>query len=65
MVTAFESSLLEFYQALDKCHTLCDGPIRFQENLEFPQVTKYKVVRLSLPVYNYYLVCGRCGLYDL
>ena len=38
IVRMFEQSLLEFYKALEECRILCDGPLKYQDNLGFPQV---------------------------
>ena len=38
LVKTFEESLRQFYSALEECRTLCDGPIKYKDNLEFPQV---------------------------
>jgi len=43
MVETFEESLHQFYPALDDCRALCLGPMKFQENLEFPQVKQVSI----------------------
>ena len=43
MVTTLEQSLLHFYEALDECKSLCDGPHKYDSTLEFPQVGDIKM----------------------
>lgn len=47
MVQTLEDSLVYFYKALDECRTLCDGPLKFEADLEFPRaVSKIWLERL-------------------
>ena len=54
MVRTLEQSLLEFYKALEECRILCDGPLKYQDNLEFPRVRETYVMSYNniLPAYT-------------
>ena len=52
MVRTFEQSLLEFYKALEECRILCDGPLKYQDNLEFPQVRETCIMQLFGVIYE-------------
>ncbi len=41
MVETIEESLGYFYRALDKCRSLCDGPMKYNMDLDFSQVRIY------------------------
>ena len=38
MIQTFEDSLEHFFVALDDCRTLCDGPLKYDQVLDFAQV---------------------------
>ena len=47
MVQSFEQSLVKFYQALEQCKVMCDGPMRYSSGGGLPQTMSQLFLAMS------------------